>query len=120
MRLALVLLPIALAACEPRTLAGSRAGDDTGDALARAALRAHGCIHCHTIDGLPGATGKAGPPLTGLRERAVIAGQHPNTLENVTRLIMDPRGMSPGSAMPATVTDESQAREIAAFLYRQK
>lgn len=81
-------------------------------------LRQHGCVHCHRIDGVRGAQGRVGPPLTDFPQRRVIAGQHPNTAANVARFLLDPRAMSPGSAMPRTVTDEHDARAIAAFLHR--
>lgn len=85
-----------------------------------ALLRAHGCVHCHTMDGVPGATGRVGPSLAGFERRRVIAGGHPNRQAELTRFLLDPRSLSPGSAMPRTVTDEAQAAQIAAWLLRQE
>lgn len=81
-----------------------------------ALLRTHGCVHCHTIDGVPGATGRVGPSLAGFERRRVIAGSHPNRQLELTRFLLDPRSLSPGSAMPRTLTDEAQAAQIAAWL----
>lgn len=85
-------------------------------ARVEALLRAHGCVHCHTMDGLHMAHGRVGPPLTQWPQRVLIAGRHPNTAENLTRFLLDPRGLSGGGAMPRTVTREDDARAIAAWL----
>lgn len=84
---------------------------------ARAALRAYGCVHCHTIDGVQGAHGLVGPPLTGLRDRVYIGGMLPNTEDNLARFIVAPAAIRPGSAMPMTGITEPEARAVARFLY---
>ncbi|WP_157265731.1 c-type cytochrome [Azohydromonas aeria] len=103
--------------CAAIVLAGAGPVAAAGEAArVQALMREHGCVHCHTIDGVRGARGRAGPPLTDFGARRLIAGQHPNTLDNLTRFLLDPRALSPGSAMPRTVRDEADARAIAAFL----
>lgn len=84
-----------------------------------ALLRTHGCVHCHTIAGVPGATGRVGPSLVGFEHRAVFAGGQPTREAELVRFLLDPRSVSPGSAMPRTVTDEFLAAEIAAWLLGQ-
>ena len=79
----------------------------------------YGCGGCHTISGLPGATGKAAPPLTDLRARVYIGGVVPNNAENLVGWIVDPRKFSPRTAMPAAGIGEQEARDIAAYLYAQ-
>jgi cytochrome c2 len=86
---------------------------------APALLRRYGCSGCHTIPGLAGADGKVAPPLEGLRKRIYIAGKVQNTPENLVRWIVSPQALAPGSAMPQTGISESQARDVAAFLYNQ-
>jgi cytochrome c len=81
-------------------------------------LRTHGCVHCHTIDGVPGATGRVGPSLVGFEHRRVFAGGQPNREAELVAFLLDPRSRSPGSAMPRTVTDETEAAQIAAWLLR--
>lgn len=119
MKAAWLLLPCALlaAACQD--------GTGTGSAPARQAapppqvlalLRENGCIHCHTIAGVTGATGRIGPPLSNFSQRPLISGQQPNTTANLTRFLLDPRSLSPGSAMPSTLTREADARVLAAWL----
>jgi cytochrome c551/c552 len=84
-----------------------------------ALLRTHGCVHCHTMDSVPGATGRVGPSLVGFEQRRVFAGGQPNQEAALVRFLLDPRSLSPGSAMPRTVTEEAQAAQIAAWLLRQ-
>jgi cytochrome c2 len=76
----------------------------------------YGCGACHVISGLPGATGKVGPPLDGFAERVFIAGQLPNTPENLVRWIRSPQVIEPGTAMPDLGVTEANARDIAAYL----
>jgi cytochrome c1 len=91
----------------------------TGGDPARAPglLRHYGCAGCHTIPGVPGADGKVGAPLAGLRSRVYIGGVVPNTAENLIAWLRDPRALSPRTAMPATGITETEARDVAAFLY---
>lgn len=82
-------------------------------------LRRYGCSGCHTIPGLAGADGKVAPPLGELRKRVYIAGKVQNTPENLIQWIVSPQALAPGSAMPQTGISESEARDVAAFLYDQ-
>jgi cytochrome c2 len=84
---------------------------------APALLTRYGCGGCHTIPGVPGADGRVGPPLGGLRERVYIAGVLPNTAENLLRWLRDPPAHAPGTAMPPTGINEAEARDVAAYLY---
>ncbi|MFL5252055.1 MAG: c-type cytochrome [Rhodopila sp.] len=77
----------------------------------------YGCAGCHTMPGIPGADGKVGPSLAGLRERVFIAGVLPNTADNLVAWIEQPRQFSPRTAMPTTGITTSEARDIAAWLY---
>ena len=91
-----------------------------GDPTKAAALvTRYGCAGCHTIPGLPGATGKTAPPLTDLRARVYIGGVLPNSADNLVDWIVDPRKFSPRTAMPATGISPAEARDIAAYLYAQ-
>lgn len=88
-----------------------------GDPLAgRQKIREAGCGTCHVIPGVAGARGQVGPPLTGIATRRYLAGSLPNDTENLIRWILDPQAHDPQTAMPRTVTQESDARDIAAYL----
>jgi cytochrome c len=91
----------------------------TGGDPANAATLAtrYGCAGCHTIPGLPGAEGRVGPPLKGLRQRVFVAGVLPNTADNLINWIVAPHRYAPRSAMPETGIGSDGARDIAAYLY---
>ena len=89
-----------------------------GDALkAPFLMRRYGCAGCHEISGVPGADGKVGPSLDGLRERVYIGGVAANRADNLIRWIVNPQAFSPGTAMPASGISEAEARDVAAYLY---
>jgi cytochrome c len=89
-----------------------------GDAKrGKQAIAGFGCGTCHEIGGVPGAHGRVGPPLDGVGERSMIAGQLPNTPDNMVRWLLDPPAVEPGTAMPDLVNDEQTARDMAAYLY---
>ncbi len=82
-----------------------------------ALLKAHGCVGCHTVPGVPGADGRVGPRLDRLREQAYIAGVLPNSPQNMVTWIRRPKEIDPKTAMPTLSVSESDARDIAAYLY---
>jgi cytochrome c len=83
----------------------------------RVALARMGCAACHAIDGVRAAGGRVGPPLNDLRRQRYIAGRLPNTPDNAVRFIVDPQGVSPGSAMPDLHVVDVEARNMVAYLY---
>ena len=80
-------------------------------------IRSYGCGSCHTVSGVIGANGLVGPPLSGLAQRAYIAGVLPNAPENMVRWIEDPKKVDSLTAMPAVGVTPADARDIAAYLY---
>jgi cytochrome c len=113
--LAAVLLPIAgchlLSSGEPTVVPG---GDPK---LGPQVMRQYGCQSCHTVPGVRGANAVVGPPLDGFGHRVYIAGELPNTPENLVRWVQHPRHVRPGTAMPDVGVTEEDARHIAAYLY---
>jgi cytochrome c len=89
-------------------------GDPEAGRLALARL---GCTACHAIEGVRAPGGRVGPSLDRLTARRMIAGRLPNTPENAVRFILDPQGVSPGSAMPDLRVVEAEARDMVAYLY---
>ena len=79
----------------------------------RALLKAHGCVGCHTVPGVPGADGRVGPRLDRLREQAYIAGVLPNSPQNMVTWIQRPKEVDPKTAMPNLGVSASDARDIA-------
>lgn len=84
----------------------------------RYALRQFGCVGCHVIPGVVAAESFVGPPLSRMGTRRFVAGQLPNTRENLVRWIRDPQSISPGTAMPDLGVGERDAHDIAAYLAR--
>jgi cytochrome c2 len=76
-----------------------------------------GCGACHSITGVPGANGRVGPPLDNIGDRVILAGMLPNTPRNMIIWIEKPQSIVPGNAMPDMGLNDSQARDIAAYLY---
>jgi cytochrome c len=83
----------------------------------RALLQAYGCGSCHVIPGVPNAHGLVGPPLYFWARRTYIAGELPNTPDNLVKWIESPPSVEPGTAMPILGVSDQQARDMAAYLY---
>jgi cytochrome c len=90
-------------------------GGDPGKA--EAALRRYGCVGCHIVPGIAGASGEVGPNLAGIAERVYVAGVISNTPEHLISFIVDPQAIDPKSAMPRTGISQEEARDVAAYLY---
>jgi cytochrome c len=83
----------------------------------RVAIRQYGCQTCHLIPGVTGADALVGPPLNGIASRSYLAGVLPNSPEHMMEWLRNPQGINPLSAMPNVGVSESDARDIAAYLY---
>jgi len=79
-------------------------------------IRAYGCWTCHTIPGIPGANGVVGPPLDKIASRAYVAGQA-NSPEHLVNWLRHPQKFRSSTPMPELGVPESDARDIAAYLY---
>jgi cytochrome c len=76
----------------------------------------YGCGTCHVIPGVRTARGHVGPSLEGFGARRLIAGEVPNTDDNLIRWIVDPPAIEPKTGMPDMNVPRVAARDIAAFL----
>jgi cytochrome c len=112
-------IAMVLAGCDGATDTGKYDVAATGGDPARGKvlIRSYSCGSCHTIPGVRGANGLVGPPLTSFGRRTFVAGQLPNTADNLVRWIKDPPAVVAGTAMPPLGVSEAQARDIAAYLY---
>ena len=91
---------------------------DGGDAgRGRETIERYGCGSCHTIPGVRDARGLVGPPLLWWSRRTFIAGEIPNTPENLVKWIRSPQDVETRTAMPALGLSDAQARDVAAYLY---
>jgi cytochrome c len=83
-------------------------------------IRHYGCQGCHSIPGIRDANGVVGPPLDHLSQRVYLAGELPNTTENLMHWIQKPHDVHPRTAMPDMGVTDQDARDIAAYLYTLK
>ena len=84
---------------------------------APAAIQRYGCGTCHSIPGVVGANGTVGPELENISIRSLLAGQIPNTPDNLMMWIQHPQMVRPGSDMPEMGVTDQDARNIASYLY---
>ncbi len=80
-------------------------------------IQSYGCGSCHTIPGIYTARGTVGPPLMFFSRRTMIAGELPNSPDNLVRWIRNPKTVEPGTAMPDLGLSDYDAHDVAAYLY---
>ena len=119
MRLALAAVVLSLCACAdqsnaPRSIAGADA------ARGLAVVERVGCAACHQIPGVSWPVGTVGGSLDGFAERSLIAGRLPNQPDVLTRWLRDAPSLSPETGMPPIPITETEARDVAAYLYTLK
>jgi cytochrome c len=92
---------------------------ETGGDVHRGAavINQYRCGACHYIPGIHDARGMVGPPLIYFGERTFIAGEVPNSPQNLVRWIRSPKSIEPGTAMPELGLSDQEARDAAAYLY---
>jgi cytochrome c oxidase subunit 2 len=74
------------------------------------------CMNCHTVSGTA-ATGRFGPDLTHLMNRATLAaGAMDNTPENLRQWIKSPDTFKRGALMPAMQLTDGQLDQVTAYL----
>lgn len=95
----------------PRTIAGA----DASHGLV--VMRQVGCASCHVIPGVDWPRGLAGPSLAGFADSPMIGGQFPNQPDILVDWLIDAPSMAPSTGMPAMPLSQSEARDVAAYLY---
>jgi cytochrome c1 len=89
-----------------------------GDPVAgKATIEHYGCNACHAIPEIRGFGGEVAPSLAHIANRALIAGELPNTPANLVRWIQDPHAIEEHTAMPTLGLTPKEARDVAAYLY---
>lgn len=108
-----------LVACGPSEAETSATHMTQGGIPARGetAIGRYGCGACHTIPGIEGASGLAGPSLEHIASRLYIGGHLQNTPEHLMSWIQHPQKHDPRNVMPEMGVTTEDARDIAAFLY---
>ena len=110
-----------LAACRPASAGNGTVVNGVGDAeRGRRLASSKGCGACHTIPGVADADGTIGPPLAHWARHSFIAGVEPNTASQLQHWILHPQAVKPGVAMPELALTNSDAADIAAFLFSRR
>jgi cytochrome c1 len=81
------------------------------------AIVRYGCAACHDIPGTQMPGGLAAPSLSGVTKRIYIGGRVNNTPDNLVRWIVNPKQFDPKTGMPITGIGDTEARNVAAYLY---
>ena len=114
---ALVGALLALAGCE-RAEPPAHLRIVGGDAeRGRLLIQRYGCGACHEIEGIRGASGVVGPPLTDYAQQVLLAGILPNAPRTLVPWLIDPPAMAPDTAMPNLGITMPEARDMASYLY---
>jgi cytochrome c len=82
----------------------------------RALIRSYGCDTCHEVPTVTGAQGLIGPSLDHVASKYYLAGQLPNSRENLQRWIQYPHSINPQTVMPDMHVTDADAADIAVFL----
>lgn len=116
---ALMLSTAMLSACSGSRERQHVAEVTTGGNADRGAdkIRYYGCGSCHIIPGISGASGLAGPPLSGIANRIYIAGVLENKPDNMMRWIENPKAVDDKTVMPNLGVTPQDAADIAGYLY---
>jgi mono/diheme cytochrome c family protein len=98
------------APCDQQPQDGAPAGEAV---RGKRALTQYGC---HRIDGIVGPDAHVGPPLHGFARRLTLPGGRPQTEAQLVQWLRAPQSMHPNTAMPDLGVNESDVRDIAAYL----
>jgi cytochrome c2 len=120
--LGLISITCLYAGCTQSREAEQIARATTGGSAAKgsAAITRYGCGSCHIIPGVSGASGLAGPPLSGIGNRIYVAGVLQNTPDNMVRWIENPPAVDEHTVMPNLGVTHQDAIDIAGYLYTLK
>jgi len=113
---ALAVLAAMTAACKPPPSA-RHDFDPAAAERGRAVVAAAGCTACHAFPDIDWPKGRAGPDLTRFDGYGPIAGALPNSPANLAAFVRNAPAAKPGSTMPAMPITQSEARDVAAYLY---
>ena len=113
----LIIIILSLSACEPHGKIASEQSLDADElSLAKKLFVAKGCASCHQFSPMVQASGQVGPPLDDYYRRSYIAGVLPNTYENLSKWLLEPKQYHTNSAMPATKLTPDEAKLLSYYL----
>jgi cytochrome c len=113
----LVLLQLTFIGCQADNQRPSENSDRGIPELGKISITHYGCGSCHTIPGIRNANGLVGPSLETIARRSYVAGVLQNTRSNMIRWIQNPPAVDDKTAMPNLHVTDTDALNIAAYLY---
>lgn len=105
-----------LGACHAERDASVGAQEISDRDSAKQLLRNYGCTACHQIPGVDGVAGTVGPSLDHIGTKYQLAGQLPNTHENMLLWIEHPHTVNPKTMMPEMNVRDEDARAMVSYL----
>jgi cytochrome c551/c552 len=82
----------------------------------RSLVVSYGCTTCHEIPGILGVRGSLGPSLEHVASKYYLAGELPNSSENLRRWIQHPHSVNANTVMPDMRVTDADAADIDLFL----
>ena len=116
-RRAAMFLIMLLGACDQMEAPAQQRVINGDREAGRAVIAAVACGICHVIPGIRGANGIVGPSLAGFGQRQLIGGVAPNQPAVLARWVRDAPSIAPNTGMPELPLSETQARDVAAYLF---
>ncbi|RZJ00705.1 MAG: c-type cytochrome [Brevundimonas sp.] len=95
----------------PRTLAGA----DPVNGLQ--VIERVGCASCHAVPGVRWPVGATAVSLEGFGDSPLISGRLPNQPDTLVQFLRNAPSLDPQTAMPPMPLTETEARDVAAYLY---
>ena len=115
----LILLCASLVACDGPPDRTSTLGD-ANNSKGRQLVVSKGCVACHTFPDVKWPRGGLGPSLQNFGRQGLIAGQLPNQPGVLMQFVRNAPALVPGTAMPAILMTDQEARDVTAYLLTLK
>ena len=114
-----ILLCAPLVACDGPPDRTSTVGD-ANTAQVRQLVASKGCVACHTFPDVKWPRGRLGPSLQHFGGQGLIAGRLPNQPGVLMQFVRNAPVLVPGTAMPAILMTDHEARDVTAYLLTLK
>ncbi len=122
--LGICALTLVLVACQYRPLERTASAASGDPARGREVFVSRGCTGCHTVRGVPGATGTLGPPLTSIASTAGVRHAGLSAEAYIRESVVKPNafvvaGFPSPSPMPPGLVAGPELDDLIAFLLTQ-
>ena len=115
----LILLCASLVGCDGPPDRTSKLGD-ANTTNGRLLVVSKGCVACHTFPDVNWPRGGLGPSLQNFGRQGLIAGRLPNQPGVLMQFVRNAPVLVPGTAMPAILMTDQEARDVTAYLLTLK